>query len=83
MKIGILSNGLRYISIIVLESFSGCKLISFRKQKNKNLLRYSRIFNTVTTESGSTGVNICITKSIFVQGPVYLNIKKTAPLFFS
>jgi len=69
MKIGILSNGLLYISILVLESFSGCKLISFRKKKNKNVPLYSRIFHTVATESGGTPVNMCITKSIFVQGP--------------
>jgi len=78
MKIGILSNGLRYISILVLESFSGCK---FRKKKNKNFLLYSCIFNTVATESGGTPVNICITKSIFVHGPVYLNTKNSAIIF--
>lgn len=77
MKTGMLSNGLRYISILVLETFSGPKLISLRKKKNKNLLLYSRIFNTVATESGGTPVNICITKSIFVQGPLYRNIRNS------
>jgi hypothetical protein len=41
---------LRYISIIVLETSSDCKLISFRKQNNKKFLLYSRIFNPVATK---------------------------------
>jgi hypothetical protein len=66
MNIGIPSKGLPYISIMELESFNGCKLISFRKQKNKKIFLFSLIYNTVATESGGMGVNICITKSILV-----------------